>query len=93
MYPVTSTEMSSAAVTALQNAFGSGWRQTDRLLRLHTPLGVNVLLAEELKGVECLSGQSLIDGIHVITGYQLQIDALCLDGHLVSEAQFSGVIK
>ncbi len=71
---VTSNSL-SPALTALLG----GWKQTDRLLRLHTPLGADVLLAQELRAVECISGQEPFAGI---VGYRLQIDALSLDAHI-----------
>ncbi|GAB3747001.1 hypothetical protein GCM10028795_09270 [Lysobacter olei] len=43
----------SATVLA---AFAAGPRQHDRLLRLHTPLGPDVLVAETLDGVESVDG-------------------------------------
>ncbi|NMM10513.1 MAG: type VI secretion system tip protein VgrG [Polaromonas sp.] len=73
MYPTATSDLSPAALTALM----AGWKQTDRLLRLHTPLGPDVLLAETLKGIECLSGQEAS-----ITGFKLQLDCLSLDAHL-----------
>jgi type VI secretion system secreted protein VgrG len=85
------SELSSAAVSALQSEFTAAFKQTDRLLRLHTPLGPNVLLAESLKGIECISGAGPASGLGqgsplAITGYTLQIDALSLDAHLELKA-------
>jgi type VI secretion system secreted protein VgrG len=65
--------LTPAAVTA----WLGGFQQTDRLLRLHTPLGPNVLLAETLQGIECISSQ-----MPGITGFKFQLDALSLDAHL-----------
>ncbi|GHA82205.1 type VI secretion system Vgr family protein [Cognatilysobacter bugurensis] len=47
-------------------------RQDDRLLRLHTPLGPDVLVAETLDGVESLDA----------SGYRLALTALSVDAHL-----------
>ena len=52
MVPTVTSGISSASLTALM----AGWKQSDRLLRLHTPLGPDVLLAETLKGYERISG-------------------------------------
>jgi type VI secretion system secreted protein VgrG len=63
--------------------------QAHRLLRLHTPLGENILLAETLKGLEGISGHtsvpadSLAEGF---TGFCLQLDALSLEPHLELKA-------
>lgn len=79
---VTSGLLSSSLPSSLSPALTAllgGWKQTDRLLRLHTPLGADVLLAQELRAVECTSGQEPIAGV---VGYRLQIDALSLDAHI-----------
>jgi len=73
MFPTATSDLSPAALTALMG----GWAQSNRLLRLHTPLGPDVLLAETLKGIECVSGQDAS-----ITGFKLQLDTLSLDAHL-----------
>jgi Rhs element Vgr protein len=52
-------------------AFLANFTQTSRLLRLHTPLGSNVLLAESLFGEEGID-----------TGYCLQLSALSTDSSL-----------
>jgi len=49
--------------------------QQARLLRLHTPLGPEVLVAERLSGVEAVD-----------TGFRLEITALSIDAHLSLDA-------
>jgi type VI secretion system secreted protein VgrG len=63
--------------------------QANRLLRLHTPLsaefGPDVLLAETLKGLEGISGYTVVptDGLaQNFTGFCLQVDALSTNVHL-----------
>lgn len=46
--------------------------QHDRLLRLHTPLGPDVLVAETLDGVESVDGG----------GFRFELTALSVDAHL-----------
>jgi type VI secretion system secreted protein VgrG len=77
MFPDTLFDPSSAALTALLGPWTQAFKQTDRLLRLRTPLSADVLLAETLKGIECVSGQA--EGV---TGFKLQLDALSLNAHL-----------
>jgi type VI secretion system secreted protein VgrG len=77
MFPDTLFDPSSAALAALLGPWSQAFKQTDRLLRLRTPLGADVLLAETLKGIECISGQA--EGV---TGFKLQVDALSLNAHL-----------
>jgi type VI secretion system secreted protein VgrG len=63
--------------------------QAHRLLRLHTPLGENILLAETLKGLEGISGYTSApaDGLaEGFTGFCLQLDALSLEPHLELKA-------
>src|SRR5690606_34359197 len=59
------------------NALSGGPKQFDRLLRLHTPLGADVLVAESLDGVE-----SLAPAIDRITGFRLELTALSVDAHI-----------
>ncbi|WP_058834872.1 type VI secretion system Vgr family protein [Luteimonas abyssi] len=59
-------------LTTLQAAPG----QRERLLRLHTPLGPDVLVAEALQGHERLDGG----------GFRLEIAALSVDAHLDLDA-------
>src|SRR5690606_34591670 len=62
--------------TAL-SALGAGPRQQDRLLRLHTPLGPEVLVAERLDGVEALGPAP-----DAPAGYRLELSALSVDAHI-----------
>ncbi|NZA28139.1 type VI secretion system tip protein VgrG [Luteimonas sp. SJ-92] len=57
----------ATALTALVSSPG----QRQRLLRLHTPLGPDVLVAETLSGEESLDG-----------GFRLELTALSVDAHL-----------
>ena len=59
------------------SALGAGPRQHDRLLRLHTPLGPQVLVAERLGGVEALGPAP-----GAPAGYRLELTALSVDAHL-----------
>jgi len=81
---IATPELSLSALTALMG----DWKQSNRLLRLHTPLGPDVLLAETLKGIECLSGQdpSKTSDDASATGFKLQLDTLSLDAHLELKA-------
>ncbi len=54
----------------------SGWKQTDRLMRLHSVLGPEVLLAEALQASESLSGQ------RDHTGFRVELTALSTNAHL-----------
>jgi type VI secretion system secreted protein VgrG len=80
--------VTSESSQAMLAAFMGSWRQTDRLLRVHTPLGPNVFLAEELKGIECISGMSTSASANgpvssaLVTGFMLQLDALSLNAHI-----------
>lgn len=58
-------------------ALGAGPKQHDRLLRLHTPLGPEVLVAESLDGVEALAPSA-----GGVAGYRLELTALSVDAHL-----------
>jgi type VI secretion system secreted protein VgrG len=77
MFPSALPDSSSSALAALLGPWSQAFKQTDRLLRLRTPLGADVLLAETLKGIECISGQA--EGV---IGFKLQLDALSLNAHL-----------
>jgi type VI secretion system secreted protein VgrG len=88
----TANALQSAATGQVNQAIGellaqftAAFKQTNRLLRLHTPLGPNVLLAESLKGIETISGAAPSAACN-ITGYQLQIDALSTNAHLQLKA-------
>ena len=59
------------------SALGAGPRQHERLLRLHTPLGPEVLVAERLDGVEALGPAP-----GAPAGYRLELTALSVDAHL-----------
>ncbi|KAF1712641.1 type VI secretion system tip protein VgrG [Pseudoxanthomonas kalamensis DSM 18571] len=60
------------AIATLATLLAAGPRQSGRLLRLHTPLGPDVLVAETLDGVESLDAG----------GYCLELTALSLDAQL-----------
>lgn len=62
----------AAIMDILQSLTGSGLRQTDRLLRLHTTLGADALVAEVFDGWE-----SLDDG-----GFRFELTALSSDAFL-----------
>jgi type VI secretion system VgrG family protein len=64
---LTSFPLSAQAVLALVSRF----TQSSRVLRLHTPLGADVLLAESLHGEEGIG-----------TGYRLRVSALSTDAGL-----------
>ncbi len=76
--------------TDLLNALGGAQpTQANRLLRLHTPLGANVLLAETLKGVEGISGATngpTTAAAPDFTGFCLQVDALSTNAHIELKA-------
>lgn len=58
--------------TAAQLLSAARYTQASRLLRLHTPLGEDKLLAERLEGRESMDG----------TGFALTLDALSDDAHI-----------
>ena len=63
----------------------AGADQHTRLLRLHTPLGENVLVAERMRARECVFGmEDALDpaGSDDLCGYRIEIDALSTDAHL-----------
>ena len=64
-------------LATIHGALGAGPKQHDRLLRLHTPLGPEVLVAERLDGMEALS--PAVDGV---AGYRLELTALSVDAHV-----------
>ncbi|MFD0739827.1 type VI secretion system tip protein TssI/VgrG [Lysobacter koreensis] len=64
-------------LATLLTALAAGPKQHDRLLRLHTPLGADVLVAETLDGVESLSPSP-----RGLAGFALQLTALSIDAHL-----------
>ena len=85
------TALGNAALTGLLAQFSAAFKQTDRLLRLHTPLGRDVLLPETFKAIEAISGAAQTDGSDVlaqisVTGYLLQIDALSTNASLELKA-------
>ena len=87
----TTTALGSAALGSLLGLFTAAFKQTDRLLRLHTVLGPDVLLPETFKAIEVISGVAQADGSDTlaqvpVTGYLLQIDALATDAHLELKA-------
>lgn len=57
-----------------------GISQHQRLLRLHTPLGPNVLLAERMIGVETLGPRAA--GVAPACGFRFEVLALSTDAHL-----------
>lgn len=59
------------------STLAGGPKQTDRLLRLHTPLGPDVLVAESLDGVEALAPST--DGT---AGFRLEMTILSVDAHV-----------
>ena len=59
------------------STLAGGPKQFDRLLRLHTPFGPDVLAAESLDGVETLA-----PAIDAVSGFRLQLTALSVDAHL-----------
>ncbi|MGQ4660616.1 type VI secretion system tip protein TssI/VgrG [Lysobacter sp. F6437] len=59
------------------STLAGGPKQFDRLLHLHTPLGPDVLVAENLDGVEALA-----PSVDAIAGFRLQLTALSVDAHL-----------
>lgn len=68
-----------ALIAALLAALGPN--QDDRLLRLHTPLGTDVLLAERLHGLENLGPALPFDGT-APAGFKLEVLALSTNAHL-----------
>jgi len=59
------------------STLAGGPKQFDRLLRLHSPLGPDVLVAESLDGVEVLA-----PSVDATAGFRLQLTALSVDAHL-----------
>lgn len=59
-------------LASVLTALAAGPRQHDRLLRLHTPLGPEVLVAETLDGMESVDGG----------GFRFDLTALSIDAHL-----------
>lgn len=70
----------------------SSFTQSDRLIRLHTPLGAEVLLAERLEGIEEIFGSGDMaepggdndsdQSEHSICGYRLRLEVLSSDAHI-----------
>ncbi len=63
--------------------------QQSRLLRLHTPLGPDVLLAERVTVLEAVgpyaqsyAQSSEAENSQALTGFRLEVQALCIDTHL-----------
>jgi type VI secretion system secreted protein VgrG len=61
----------------LLSLFSGAPAQTDRLLRLHTPLGDDALVAERLEAVECIGPDA-----DTPAGYRLVVHALATDAHV-----------
>lgn len=66
MVSTSDTQFAQTVLAAL-----TGFTQSSRLLRLHTPLGGDVLLAESLHGEEGID-----------SGFRLQVSGLSLDASL-----------
>ncbi|MGY0557401.1 type VI secretion system Vgr family protein [Lysobacter sp. A421] len=64
-------------LTTVLNALSGGPKQYDRLLRLHTPLGADVLVVESLDGIEVLA-----PSVDATPGFRLELTALSVDAHL-----------
>lgn len=73
----------SDGIQPLRSAFASLFAsptQHARLLKLHTPLGPDVLLAERLDGVEAIGPAPDLNAPRA--GFRFVVDALCVDTHL-----------
>jgi type VI secretion system secreted protein VgrG len=71
----------SAAQSLVQAVLAAlGPSQNQRLLRLHTPLGPNVLLAERMHGVEGIGPRGL--GSSAAAGFKFEVLALSTNAHL-----------
>jgi type VI secretion system secreted protein VgrG len=71
----------SAVQSLVQAALAAlGPTQNQRLLRLYTPLGPNVLLAERMQGVEAIGPQAPDDAPHA--GFRFEVLALSTNAHL-----------
>jgi hypothetical protein len=66
---------------SLLTVLASAPTQHERLLRLHTPLGAEVLLAEQVGSDECI-GPAPCDGEPGHAGWRTEIHALAADGRL-----------
>jgi type VI secretion system secreted protein VgrG len=83
------TEIAAAGQQLLQSLLGP-LTQGQRLVRLHTPLGADVLVAERLTVLDAiapLTADNLPEGTpdawaDNATGLRLEVDALAQDGHL-----------
>ncbi|MFC3552429.1 type VI secretion system Vgr family protein [Lysobacter cavernae] len=64
-------------LATVQAALVGGPQQHNRLMRLHTPLGPEVLVAETLDGVEALAPSPGAGA-----GFRLQLTALSVDAHI-----------
>ncbi|MEO5795082.1 MAG: type VI secretion system tip protein VgrG [Rhodoferax sp.] len=79
----------STPLGSLSALLGPGWSQNARLLRLHTPLGPDVLLAERLQAVEELfpgpqgwSGKDAGGQAMPVCATQLRLSCLSLDAQI-----------
>jgi len=61
----------------LLSLFSGAPAQTDRLLRLHTPLGDDALVAERLEAMECIGPDA-----DAPAGYRLVVHVLAIDAHV-----------
>lgn len=72
---------SSAVQSVVQAVLAAlGPTQHQRLLRLHTPLGPNVLLAERMFGTETIAPRG--SGVAPAAGFRLEVLALSTNAHL-----------
>jgi type VI secretion system secreted protein VgrG len=71
----------SAAQSLVQAVLATlGPSQNQRLLRLHTPLGPNVLLAERMRGIETIGPRA--PGHEAPAGFRFEVLALSTNAHL-----------
>jgi type VI secretion system secreted protein VgrG len=75
---MTVLSAAQSLLQALLAALGPGQHQ--RLLRLHTPLGPNVLLAERMLGVETIGPRA--PGASPAAGFRFEVLALSTNAHL-----------
>lgn len=72
----------SAGQSLLQAVLAAlGPTQNQRLLRLHTPLGLNALLAERMQGVEAV-GPDFASSPGGVVGFKFEVLALSTHAHL-----------
>src|SRR5882724_10333292 len=72
----------SAAQTIVQALLAAlGPTQNQRLLRLYSPLGPNVLLAERMQGSEAIGPEAVTESSHG-AGFRFEVLALSTNAHL-----------